>query len=349
MSDSNPTERLLQLLIRYPLLPLLIALIAGLALATNGSILSWPNLRGVLLDAAVITLVAVPGALLIIAGYIDLSVGSSLALGGVVAGIVVKDAGSTPTAITVGIAIGGLVGLVNGLVSAIGGLSSFITTLATLTIVRGVTQLVSPLSLNDFGSEFGWLGVGAILGIPFAVWVAALVALVGALFLALIPAGRHVYAIGINPHAAFLAGVRVRLLPAALFIASGAAAGAAGVITAARLNSAPAGQLGVGFELAVLTAILLGGIALKGGEGTVLGVLFGVVFLGLLRNGLVLLGVQTFWQSVVSGIALIAAIALAGNVSKLRQLTARKFMRESDLPASEESVRTDLSTQGVKL
>src|SRR6218665_93142 len=327
MSQSRLTERLFQLLTRYPLLPLLIALIIGFGIATDGSIVSWSNLRGVLLDAAITSIVAVPGALLIIAGYIDLSVGSLLALGGVVAGMVIKDTGSSALGVIAGITAGALVGLVNGLVSAIGGLSSFITTLATLTIVRGVTQLISPLSLNDFGNEFGWLGVGAIAGIPLAVWIAVIIALVGAFFLALVPAGRHVYAVGINPHAAFLAGVRVRMLPAALFVLSGAGAGAAGVLTPARLNSAPAGQLGVGFELTVLTAILLGGVALKGGDGTILGVLFGVTFLGLLRNGLVLLGVQTFWQSVVSGIALIAAIALAGNVSKLRQFTTRKIWK----------------------
>lgn len=326
-------QRTVDVLVRYPLLPLLIILVGVFAFATDGAQLLWPNLRGVLMDAAIVAIVAVPGAMLIIAGYIDLSVGSTLALGGVSAGMVVQATQSPALGVAVGVAAGALVGLINGIISPVWGLSAFITTLATLTIVRGVTQLISPLPANDFGDEFALLGVGTLLGVPLAVWMAAAVCAVGAAFLGLVPAGRYVYAIGINPHAAYLSGVRVRILPALLYVASGAAAGLAGVVTAARLNSAPPGQLGVGFEMAVLTAILLGGVSLKGGEGTILGVVIGVIFLGLLRNGLVLLGVQTFWQNVASGIALIGAIALAGNISRVRALARRKAIPSPQAPA----------------
>jgi len=112
--------------------------------------------------------------------------------------------------------------------------------------------------------------------------------------------------------------VKVRRIPFVLFMLSGAAAGLAGTVVVARLNSAPSGQLGIGFELAVLTAILLGGIALTGGEGTMFGVAVGVLFLGILNNSLVLLGVSSFWQSVASGLALIAAIALSAVVHRVR-------------------------------
>jgi ribose transport system permease protein len=116
-----------------------------------------------------------------------------------------------------------------------------------------------------------------------------------------------------------------------LFILSGMFAALAGTIVTARLNSAPAGQLGVGFELAVLTAVLLGGVALTGGEGNMLGVLVGVLFLGILNNSLTLMGVTSFWQAVASGLALVVAIALSAGTHKLRmQIEAREAQKASE-------------------
>ncbi len=308
-------SRLLDALINNPLLVLLVAMIVIVALATDGTLLSWINVRGILLDGAII---AVPGAMLIISGYIDLSVGSTLALGGVAAGTIMAGGGTPVFAVLAALGVGALVGLVNAIASPLLGLSAFITTLGTLTAVRGVAQLVSPLGANNFGEAFTYLGVGTFLAIPLAVWIAAALLILGALFLTVTPAGRHVYAIGVNRQAAHLSGVNVTRLPFLLYLASGAAAGLAGAITVARLNSAPAGQLGVGFELTVLTAILLGGVALTGGEGNMLGVLVGVLFLGVLNNSLVQLGVTSFWQNVASGLALIAAIGIGLLTHRLR-------------------------------
>lgn len=219
-------------------------------------------------------------------------------------------------------------GLINAIASPLFGLSAFITTLGTLTAVRGVAQLVNPLGANNFGGGFGLLGVGTFLAVPIAVWIAAAGLVIGALFLVFTPAGRHVYAIGVNPRAAHLSGVNVKRMPFILYLVSGAAAGLAGAITVARLNSAPAGQLGLGFELTVLTAILLGGVALTGGEGSMFGVLVGVLFLGILNNSLVQLGVTSFWQNVASGVALVAAIAIGAGTHRLRlRLQAREAQR----------------------
>lgn len=320
--------RAVQWLIKNPLLVLLVIMVLAFQVMT-GTQLNWSNLRGVLLDGAVIAIVAVPAAMLVIAGYIDLSVGSTLALGGVVAGMVMKGGtGSPAVAIVLAIGVGALVGLVNGILSTRFGLSSFIVTLGMLTAVRGIAQLLTPVPSNTFGPDFGFLGVGAIAGVPIAVWIAVLVIVAGAVVLQLTPVGRHIYAIGVNREAAYLSGVNVRRIPFVLFIVSGAAAGLAGAITVARLNSAPAGQIGGGFELAVLTAILLGGIALTGGEGTMFGATIGVLFLGLLNNGLTLVGVTSFWQNVASGAALVAAIGLAALTHTLRQrLAAREAKR----------------------
>jgi ribose transport system permease protein len=236
-----------------------------------------------------------------------------------------KGAGQPAVAIVLAIVAGAVVGLVNAVIITVLGLNSFITTLGTLTAVRGVAQLISPTPRNNFGDQFGMLGVGTVAGIPLSVWIAALLLIAAGIFLALTPTGRHVYAVGVNRQAAYLSGVPVRRLPFALFVLSGAMSGFAGTIVAARLNSAPAGQLGAGFELVVLTAVLLGGVALTGGEGTIFGVVVGVLFYGALNNSLVLLGVTTFWQAVASGLALVAAIGLSAltHVVRVRLATAR--------------------------
>ncbi len=314
----HPSRRIVDFVLKNPLLILLVVIVVVVQLAT-GSLLSWQNMRGILIDGAIIAIVAIPCAMLLIAGYIDLSVGSILALGGVVAGMVMNGAQGSPiVAVLLAVLAGTAVGLFNAVLVCVCGFSSFITTLGTLTAVRGVAQLLSPLPKNSFGPGFGQLGVGTFAGIPISVWIAVVLFIVAAVFLVRTPAGRHVYAIGVNREAAYLSGVKVRRIPFVLFMLSGAAAGLAGTIVVARLNSAPSGQLGVGFELAVLTAVLLGGIALTGGEGTMFGVAVGVLFLGILNNSLVLLGVSSFWQSVASGLALIAAIALSAVVHRVR-------------------------------
>ncbi|WP_018685512.1 ABC transporter permease [Actinokineospora enzanensis] len=321
--------RAVDFLVRNPLLVLLIAMVVLVQIAT-GAQLNWQNLRGVLLDVAIIAIAAVPCAMIVIAGYIDLSVGSTLALGGVVAGMLLRDGAGTPAAVLVAIAVGALVGAVNGLLTAWLGLSPFIVTLGTLTAVRGFAQLLSPYAPSGFGTSFTTLGVGAVNGIPIPVLIAAVIVIAAGVFLTLTPTGRHVFAVGVNREAAFLSGVQTRAIPFWLFTLSGAAAGLAGVITVARLNSAPPGQLGTGFELSVLAAVLLGGVALTGGEGSMFGVVVGVLFMGLLTNSLVLLGVTTFWQSIASGAALVAAIGISASTHRLQhRLTAARTKRQA--------------------
>jgi ribose transport system permease protein len=131
------------------------------------------------------------------------------------------------------------------------------------------------------------------------------------------PGGRHVYAIGVNPEAAYLSGIPIRRVPFILFALSGASAALAGLIIASRLDSAPTSSLGVGFELTVLTAVLLGGVAFNGGRGSLLGVFAGVLFLGVLQNGLALLNVPFAWQSVTAGGALILSVGLDALTTRL--------------------------------
>ncbi|MDQ0681800.1 ribose transport system permease protein [Streptomyces achromogenes] len=296
---------------RQPLLPVLVVMVLVFQ-STTGSFLDAGNLRGIATDAAAVAIVAVPLALLVISGYLDLSVGSTLALGGLVAGWLAGEQHQSPVVAVLGaLTAGAVVGAVNGVLCCYLGLSAFIVTLGMLTAVRGFAQQLFPLPLSGFGSGFAWLGGARVAGIDAPVVIAALVLVAGALFLALTPAGRHVFAIGVNREAAYLSGIGVRRAPFALFVVTGVAAALAGAIKASVLDSVVAGTSGAGFELTVLTAVLLGGVALTGGSGSVLGVLLGVLFLGCLQNGLTLLSVPTFWQQMAQGTALVAGAALA--------------------------------------
>ncbi|KUM68285.1 ABC transporter permease [Streptomyces griseorubiginosus] len=295
---------------RQPLIVVLGVMVAAFQLST-GSFLDPANLRGIATDAATLAIVAVPSALLVISGYLDLSVGSTLALGGLVGGWLAGQGQSPVVAVLGALAAGAAVGAVNGVLCCYFGLSAFIVTLGMLTAVRGLAQQLFPLPLSGFGTGFAWLGGARIAGLAAPVVVAALVLVAGALFLALTPAGRHVFAIGVNREAAHLSGIDVRRTPFALFVITGVAAALAGAIKASVLDSVVAGTSGSGFELAVLTAVLVGGVALTGGSGSILGVLLGVLFLGCLQNGLTLLDVPTFWQQMAQGSALVAGAALA--------------------------------------
>ncbi|MDN0196771.1 ABC transporter permease [Streptomyces sp. S.PNR 29] len=295
---------------RHPLIAVLAVMVLGFQLST-GSFLDPANLSGIATDAATLAIVAVPLALLVISGYLDLSVGSTLAVGGLVAGRLAGDGHPPVVAVLGALAAGAAVGAVNGVLCCCFGLSAFIVTLGMLTAVRGLAQQLFPLPLSGFGSGFAWLGGARIAGIAAPVVIAAVVLAAGALFLALTPAGRHVFAIGVNREAAHLSGIDIRRTPFALFVATGVAAALAGAIKASVLDSVVAGTSGAGFELTVLTAVLLGGVALTGGSGSILGVLLGVLFLGGLQNGLTLLNVPTFWQQMAQGTALVAGAALA--------------------------------------
>lgn len=297
--------------IRNPLIFVLVPMVIYFQIAT-GQFFTSDNIRGIALDSAVLAIVAVPGALLLISGYLDLSVGSTLSLGAVVGAALMVNRGTVAVVAIIGaVAAGGLVGIANGMLCSLLNLSPFIVTLGTLTAVRGLDLLLSPLPVSGFGASFDSLGGGDVVGIPVPALIAVAVLLAGAAYLTFTSSGRYVYAIGVNREAAFLSGIAIRRLPLLLYVTSGATAGLAGAIQAARLDSAPAGSLGTQFELTVLTAVLLGGVAFTGGQGSIFGVVLGVLFLGSLQNGLTQLNVPDAWQQIIRGLALVAAATLA--------------------------------------
>lgn len=296
------------------------------AVTTSGNFLTWDNIRIVLLQSSVIALVAVPMALLMLAGHVDLSIGATTALVAVVAASFWDLGAGWALAIAGAVALA--IGLLNGVLSTYAGFSPIIVTLGGLAALRGVAnQITGGLPISDFGASFGHVGQGEVLTIPAPVIYAGVVFVIGSVFLYQTSWGKHVRAIGVSPQASFLAGIDTRRLPLVLYVATALLAGCEGIVQMSRLDSV-APTLGTGFEIDVLTAVLLGGVAFGGGGGSLFGVLLGVLFLGVLNNTLVLNGVSPFWFQISSGTALVLAAGLNVLPARLAKLRGRDASEE---------------------
>lgn len=267
------------------------------------------NLLSIATQNAPTFIVAAVFAMLMMAGYVDLSVGSVLALVGVSAGLALNAWGLIP-GIIVGLAVGLAAGLVNGVLIGMLSFSPIVVTLGGLAAARGLAQYFGQGSIYGFPDAFANFGSDSTFGVPNLVWVAALVSIVSMIATSCFPIGRQIIAIGVNARAAFLIGIRVRLVITALYVLTGLAVGIAGLLQIARLNSAPSGTLGDGFEVIILTAVLLGGVPFTGGKGSIWRVLVGVWLIGTLRNGLILLDIGTELSGIITGGVLVMAAAL---------------------------------------
>lgn len=256
----------------------------------------------------VIGIMAVGQTIVIIAGGFDLSVGAVSAAAAITAASLSNSGAPFLVAILGAMGVGLGVGIVNGLITGYGRINPLITTLGMLSIVRGLAQLLTGGREKVIDSRaFLNLGINDTIGVPNIVWI---LFACFAFFGFLIPRtkfGRYLYAIGSNDRAARLAGVRINRWRVVFFGASGMLAGLAGVVTSVRLGTA-APNFNTGSELAVITAVILGGASLQGGKGRLLGTFFGLLFIQILRNGLVLLSVRSFWQLIAIGTSLIAAV-----------------------------------------
>lgn len=288
--------------------------VAALALivyfgVTTSSFFTTANFSAMLTQNATTLIVAVVAAMLLMAGYVDLSVGSVLALSGVAAGLTFNSYGFL-AGIVVGLLVGLGCGVLNGIL--IGGLSlsPIVVTLGLLAAARGLAQFLAPDSLYGFPAEVSAFGSGSVLGVSFLGWIAILVAVAGVISMNLLPLGRRVIAIGVNSRASYLVGIRVKLTVICLYAAVGLAVGLCGILSAARLDSVPSGTLGVGFEVLVLTAILVGGVPFTGGQGSILRVILGVVIIAVLRDGLTLLNYGPDTAGIFTGAVLVAAAGL---------------------------------------
>ena len=256
----------------------------------------------------VIGIMAIGETIVIISGGFDLSVGSVSAASAITAASLSNSGAPLPAAVLGALALGLGVGIVNGAITGYGRINPLITTLGTLSIVRGFGQLVTggrEKIIDD--RSFLDMGIDTTLGIPNIVWILLACFAVLGFIIPRYKFGRYMYAIGSNDRASRLAGVQVNRWRLAFFGVSGMLAGLAGVVTSFRLGTA-APNFNMGSELAVITAVILGGASLQGGRGRLLGTLFGLLFIQILRNGLVLLSIRSFWQQIAIGSSLISAV-----------------------------------------
>lgn len=290
-------------------------LLAAIAVAmvilsfTSDAFLTGRNLSSVGLYWAFVAMAALGQLFVVIVGGIDLSVGSTMGLAGIVTASMMAEGGNPVFAFVVGLLIGLAVGLFNGVFVAYIGITSFIVTLATLQMVRGITLgFKQGQAVSGLPEGFLELGTAPVLGVPIPIWIAIGLAVVVWLVLSRTSVGRDLYAVGSSRVAAGLSGVPVKRRVLLAFVLSGAFAALAGVMVTARLGSAVP-NAGVGMELTVIAAVVIGGASLAGGKGTALGVLLGALLISLVNNALVLLSVPTYWQQTFIGaVILIAAL-----------------------------------------
>ena len=304
-------KMLIQQIIRtVGMLPILILLGIGFQLM-SGRFMSAQNLSIVTQQASINTVLACGMTAVILTGGIDLSVGSILAASAMVAviGSLIPDAGML--GIPMALAAGLVFGLINGALVAFVRLPPFISTLGSLTAVRGVARLLGgDTTVFNSSLPFAFIGNGKIMGIPWLVVIAFLSVIITWVILRRTVLGVRIYAVGGNENAARLAGIKVWFVFLFVYGFSGLMSGLGGAMSAARLFAANGTQLGQSYELDAIAAVILGGTSFTGGVGSIWGTLVGALIIAVLSNGLVLVGVSDIWQYIIKGLVIIIAVAL---------------------------------------
>lgn len=294
---------------RFGLLLALLLLIAALSLLSD-RFLTLPNVLNVLRQISINAIIAFGMTAVILGRGIDLSVGSLLAFVGVVTATLAVQGAPAWLAMVAGLGVGSALGLVNGLFVAYAGIAPFIVTLAGLTIFRGMAlAFTDGRPVTGLPPAFAALGYGTFLGLPAPVWILLAFLLVTHVLLRYTALGRAIYAIGGNEEAARLAGIPVRRVTAFTYAFSGFAAALAAVVLTGRLNSAQP-TAGTMFELDAIAAVVVGGTSLFGGRGGVFGTLVGALIIGVINNGMNLLNVSSFYQQIVKGGVILAALLI---------------------------------------
>jgi len=276
----------------------------------SDSFLTTGNLVNIAVKNADIAILAVGMTLVILTGGIDLGIGSVIALCGITAALITGVTGSATIGFLAAVLLATIFGVFNGTLVAFFKMPPFVVTLAVLTIARGLAFIVSEgRSIGNLGTEFGAIGQANFVGIPLTVMIASLALLVGWFILNHTKFGRHVYAIGGNPDAAFLAGINVKKNVLAVYILNGLLTGIAAVVLASRLGAGVPNS-GEQYELDVIAAVVVGGTSLTGGKGGVFQTLLGTIFIGILNNGLNLAGIDPYLQKIALGVVILSAVLL---------------------------------------
>jgi len=283
---------------------------------TSSNFLTPGNLKNVAGQSAVIAIIAIGMTLVIITGGIDLSVGSLVALSAVTAAMAMRDFfggtdagwGGMCAAVGAAVCLAALIGTLSGAMITWFGMPPFIVTLATMSIARGLAQILAEgQSVYQVPVSFSWLAVGKPLGVPNEVVVMLVLYAIAQLIMTKTTLGRWFYAVGSNREAARLSGVPVAMVLMIAYVASGALAGVGGVLEASRLKSGSP-LYGVMLELDVITAVVVGGTSLAGGEGKVFGTLCGALAIAVIRNGMNLMNIESYTQGVVMGALILLAV-----------------------------------------
>jgi putative xylitol transport system permease protein len=309
---------------RYGILIALAVVCLTLALISE-NFLSTRNILNVLRQTSINGILAIGMTFVILTRGIDLSVGSVVALGGIVAasfattsstGMVVGAPYPALVAIGVGLLVGMACGGVSGLIVSRFHVPAFVATLGMLSAARGLTLIYSGgRPIPALTEEFRWIGTGSVLGIPVPIFLLLGTFAVAHFVLTQTRFGRHIYAVGGNPHAAKVSGLPVRSIRFSVYVIAGALAGLGGMILAARTGSALP-QAGIAYELDAIAAVVIGGTSLAGGVGRVTGTLIGALLIGVMNNGLDLMGVESYYQQVIKGLLIVAAVMLDRSKNK---------------------------------
>jgi ribose transport system permease protein/L-arabinose transport system permease protein len=288
-----------------------LALLVAVIGSQNQDFFRTSNLINIGVAISVLGVVSIVMTVVIVSGGLDISVGSTAGLASVAAAGALTSVDSAGFGIAAGVAIGAVAGAVNGLIITFGRVNPVIATLATYSAYRGIAfALTDGKAVAVDNDTFIALGSDRIWGIPYPVIVLVLVAIAFFVFLRYTDIGRNVYAIGGNPIASRLAGISLTKYRLGIYTLSGAVAGLAGVLLTAKTLAGEPSAGTQGLELEAITAALLGGCALAGGKGTIVGALLGVTIIGVLDNGLILLNVPSFYQLIAKGALLVLAVMI---------------------------------------
>ncbi len=309
---------------KYGIIIILLLIVALMSIATGGMFLKPVNLLNVVRQISFIGLIGIGVTIVIITTGIDLSSGSVLALASVTAAMFAhpaKDAagqyieavGEYPliVPILVGLIVATVAGTINGLIIAFFELPPFIVTLGMFTAARGAAFLVTNgKPIGDFSDSFNFLGGGDILGLPMPILLLIIMTIFTYIILNKTKFGRHIYAVGGNQQAAIISGVNVKLIKVVVYGYASFLAGIAGISLAARIESGQP-SAGIGFEFDAITAAVIGGTSQAvGGIGTVQGTIIGALIIGVINNGMTLMGVNSYWQQIFKGVIIIGAVLL---------------------------------------
>jgi ribose transport system permease protein len=315
LDEEQPAPRALDLLRRltsFREFMILAIVITGCVVMwfTTPIFMTFANWSALLLQVSVECIVAIGMTILLASGGFDLSVGSTFALAGAVTAMAIVSGVVPPIAFFLGLGTGAVIGFLNGFIIAKIGINPFVTTLAMMSMVRGLLLVITRgRNISGLPESFRVLGQGSVYGVQNPIWIALLMVLVGDILLRKSRFFRQNYYVGGNERAAVLSGIRVERLKMFNYAFTGVLAAFAGILMTARLGAASV-TAGTGLELKVISAVIIGGASLKGGEGTILGSFLGSLLMCILVGALTILGVDVYWNTLVIGATLLLAVLI---------------------------------------